>query len=269
MLGPVSLRIRDCDRVMAFWQGMLGLQSVILADGRIALATAGAEHPVLLLEIDPDAAEPGPGASGLYHVALLLPDRASLGHAFLALDRAGGRPAFVGAADHEVSEALYYRDPEGNGLELYRDRPRDEWRHVRRGGGEELLMGSDPLDLEGILAESGEPAPRAPALPAGTVVGHVHLQVVDLERTSAFYQEQLGMDVTVRSYPGARFLSWDGYHHHLGLNIWGGHARTAAPPGARGLIGWSVRFPGSAGEPEERVLGDPDGVRVSVVGRPA
>jgi catechol 2,3-dioxygenase len=187
---------------------MLGLEPATLSDGRIALTPRGGEHPVLLLEVDPHAPEPAPASSGLYHVALLLPDRASLGRAFLGLEALGGRRFFVGAADHAVSEALYYQDPEGNGLELYRDRPRDEWRRVRRAGGEELLMGSDPLDLEAIVDVSSPPGTGEPAIASGTIVGHVHLQVADLDATAAFYGERLGMDVTVSSYPGARFLSW-------------------------------------------------------------
>jgi catechol 2,3-dioxygenase len=265
LLGPVSIRVADRDRVLAFWQGMLGLDAVTRSDGMIALSPAGGDRPVLLLEVDPHAPERPPTSSGLYHVALLVPDRAALGRAFLGMEAAGGRRSFVGAADHAVSEALYYQDPEGNGLEVYRDRPRADWRRVTRPGrGEELLMGSDPLDLDAIVRESRPPASAEPALAPGTIVGHVHLQVADLETTTAFYRDRLGMDITVSSYPGARFLSWAGYHHHLGLNVWGARARTRPPLGARGLIGWSVRFPGAEAGPDELVLEDPDGVVVRV-----
>jgi catechol 2,3-dioxygenase len=251
--------------VLAFWQGILGLDAVTRPDGRIALTPAGGDHPVLLLDVDPRAPDPGPTSSGLYHVALLLPDRAALGRAFMGIEAADGRRHFVGASDHAVSEALYYQDPEGNGLELYRDRPRNEWRRVRRpGGGEELLMGTDPLDLHSILAASEPPRAGEPALASGTVVGHVHLQVADLEATTAFHRERLGMDVTVSSYPGARFLSWAGYHHHLGLNTWGARGRTRPPLGARGLIGWAVRFPDAERGGETLRLEDPDGVQILV-----
>ena len=266
VLGPLSLRVVDKGRMLAFWQGMLGLDAVVRPDGLVALTPAGSDRPLLLLEVDPRATDPGPAASGLFHVALLLPDRPSLGRAYLALDAAGARPSVVGAADHAVSEAIYYTDPEGNGLELYRDRPRDEWRRVRRaGGGEEVRMGTDPLDLAGMLRESGEPEPGAPAVAPGTVLGHVHLQVADLAPTADFYRDRLGMDVTVSSYPGARFLSWAGYHHHLGLNVWGPRPRTRPPAGARGLIGWALCVPGSSGE-EERTLEDPDGVTIQILG---
>ena len=135
-----------------------------------------------------------------------------------------------------------------------------------RGG--ELAMGTDPLDMGALLATAPEGAGEGPALAPGTVVGHVHLKVGDLERTGAFYRERLGMDVTVASYPGALFLSWAGYHHHLGTNVWGARTRVRPPEGARGLIGWEVRFPGApeAAGGEERILTDPDGVRVRVVG---
>jgi catechol 2,3-dioxygenase len=253
--------------VLAFWERMLGLDVSARSDGRIALTPTGGDRPVLLLEVDPHAVDPGPDASGLFHVALLLPDRAALGRAFLGVEAAGGRRYFVGASDHAVSEALYYRDPEGNGLELYRDRPRSEWRRVRRpGGGDELLMGTDPLDLRGILAASRPPASGEAALAPGTMVGHVHFQVIDLDATARFYGERLGMDVTLSSYPGARFLSWAGYHHHLGLNVWGARRRTRPPAGARGLLGWSVRFPGEGSGGDELALEDPDGVRVRVGG---
>jgi catechol 2,3-dioxygenase len=231
------------------------------------LTPAGGDHPVLLLVVDPRAPARGPASAGLYHVALLMPDRPALGRAFSAIDAKGGRRYFVGAADHAVSEALYYQDPEGNGLELYRDRPRSEWRRVRRpGGGEELLMGTDPLDLDAVIRESEPPSSDEPALAPGTIVGHVHLQVGDLEATTAFYVDRLGMDVTVSSYPGARFLSWAGYHHHLGLNVWGARARTRPPQGAHGLIGWSVRFPGAEEGREVFALEDPDGARIEVAG---
>jgi catechol 2,3-dioxygenase len=215
--------------------------------------------------VDERAPAPPSNATGLFHVALLLPDRAALARAYLRIDALGGRRFMVGASDHMVSEALYYYDEEGNGLELYADRPRSEWR--MRGG--ELAMGTDPLDMGSLLAAAPEGPGDGPALAAGTVVGHVHLKVGDLERTGTFYRDQLGMDVTVRGYPGALFLAWAGYHHHLGTNVWGARVRVRPPEGSRGLIGWEVRFPGGsdAAGGEEQLLTDPDGVRVRVAGR--
>jgi catechol 2,3-dioxygenase len=268
VLGPVALRVADVGLALSFWEGTLGLAGVARPDGSIALAPAGDPGALLVLEATPGAPAPPSGASGLYHLALLLPDRAALGRAYLALERAGGGPFFVGSADHLVSEALYYQDPEGNGLELYADRPRSAWRYV----GGELAMATDPLDLRALLAGSGHPDPAAPPLPTGTVLGHVHLRVGDLARTGAFYREHLGMEVTVSTYPGALFLSWGGYHHHLALNTWGARARTRPPAGARGLIGWEVAFPASGAErggEGSRLLEDPDGVLVGVIQNPS
>ena len=247
--------------MLAFWEGTLGLAATTRSDGSVGLAPAGASDPLLVLEPDPDAPDPPRGASGLYHVALLLPNRSALGRAYGVLQAGGAGRFFVGASDHRVSEALYFQDPEGNGLELYADRPRTSWRWSN----DELVMTTDPLDVEGLLREAGAGAASGPALPAGTLVGHVHLRVGDLGRAGAFYRDRLGMEVTVSSYPGALFLSWAGYHHHLGLNVWGAGARVRPPAGARGLIGWQVRFAdaGSGGAQEE-TLEDPDGVRVRV-----
>ena len=254
----------DRARVLSFWEGMLGLVATNRADGRTALGLAGDDRDLLLLEEAPQAPEPLPNATGLYHVALLLPDRAALGHALLALEAARARPFFVGAADHAVSEALYYADPEGNGLELYADRPRGTWRWV----GRELQMRTDPLDLDDLRRSATGGVADAPVVP-GTVVGHIHLRVARLERSGSFYRDRLGLEITVSRYPGALFLSWGGYHHHLALNMWGSRAPVPAPPGARGLIGWEVHSRSLAGagfEGEgELVLTDPDGVRVRTV----
>ncbi len=257
VLGPVVLRVADVARALAFWEGLLGLAAGTLPDGSISLGPAGEARSLLVLRPDAEAPSAPHGSTGLFHLALLLPDRAALGSAYLKLDAAGGRRFFVGASDHLVSEALYFQDPEGNGLELYRDRPRSEWGW----SGDEIAMATDPLDLAGVLAAAGQPDPSAPAVGPGTVLGHIHLRVGDLQRTAAFYRTRLGMDVTVSSYPGALFLSWGGYHHHLGLNVWGGGVRTPPPAGARGLIGWDVRAPSA---PEHQALDDPDGVLVRV-----
>ena len=257
VLGPVVLRVMDVARSLAFWEGLLGLAATTQPDGSISLGPAGEAKSLLVLRPRIDAPAAPHGSTGLFHLALLLPDRAALGSAYLKLDAAGGHRFFVGASDHLVSEALYFQDPEGNGLELYRDRPRSEWGW----NGDEIAMATEPLDLAGILKAAGRPDPAAPAVGSGTVLGHVHLRVGDLERSAAFYRAKLGMDITVSSYPGALFLSWGGYHHHLGLNVWGGRVRTPPPAGARGLIGWDVH---SSSLSPEQVLEDPDGVRVRV-----
>ena len=158
------------------------------------------------------------GQLGLYHFAILLPDRAALGRFVAHLARIGER---AGASDHLVSEALYLSDPDGLGIEVYADRPRATWRYD---GQRQLAMDTRPLDLNSLVqAAGGEPWT---GMPAGTVMGHVHLHVGDIERAAAFYHAALGLDKVVWSYPGALFLSAGGYHHHVGLNTWAGPGAT-------------------------------------------
>jgi catechol 2,3-dioxygenase len=154
---------------------------------------------------------------------------------------------FTGASDHLVSEALYLDDPEGNGIEIYRDRPRDEWRYE----GGQLAMATLPLDLDGVMSELGDddPGPGADE----TRIGHVHLQVSQLPSTEAFYEGGLGLDVTTARYPGALFMSAGGYHHHIGTNTWASAGAPAAPSGSRGLRRFTVVVPDAA--ERERVTG--------------
>src|SRR5207249_8971083 len=180
-------------------------------------------------------ARPAPhgGRLGLYHFAILLPDRASLGRFVRHLGEIGER---AGAADHLVSESLYLRDPDNLGIEVYADRPRSTWRRI----GRELMMATDPLDVAGLMRDAG--ADPWTGLPGGTVMGHVHLHVGDLAAASAFFSEGLGFDRTVWQYPGALFLSAGGYHHHLGTNTWAAGAPSAGPEDAR-LVEWQVVVP--------------------------
>ena len=172
---------------------------------------------------------------GLYHFALLLPDRAALG-AFLGhLADVGLRP---GMADHSVSEALYLTDPDGLGIEVYADRLRAQWRHH----GRELHMTTDPLDVPGVLAATKE---RWGGMPAGATMGHLHLYVGDLDAASGFYHRGLGLDRMVWSYPGALFMAAGGYHHHLGTNTWAAGAEPAGEDDAR-LIEWRLVLPDEA-----------------------
>ncbi len=166
-----------------------------------------------------------------------MPTRRDLAQALLRIARADW--PLDGASDHLVSEALYLSDPDGNGIEIYRDRPRAEWRHANG----QLEMATIPLDLDGVLSELGGDSSVPAKMPAGTTIGHVHLQVSDLSAAEAFYNGVLGFDVVVRGYPGALFVSAGGYHHHLGLNTW--HSAGAAPPepGAIGLNGYEVLLP--------------------------
>ena len=236
-LGSVRLTAGDQQRLADFYEQVIGLRSVERRDGVVALGTDPGQA-IVELAADPDAPPRPGGTTGLFHLAILLPGRADLAHALRRVSESGWR--FTGASDHLVSEALYLRDPEGNGIEIYRDRPRSEWRQSNG----EIEMDTLPLDLESVLEEARDAEATAAAMPSGTRLGHVHLNVSDLAASEAFYGAGLGLDVTVRSYPGALFLSAGGYHHHLGLNTWMGEGTPPPPAGARGLDRYEVVVPG-------------------------
>ncbi len=237
-LGRVSLQVASLERSLAYYQGVLGMRVLRRDAGAATLGAHGDDSPLVELREHPGAAPvPGRGRLGLYHFAVLLPDRAALGRFVAHLAAAGER---AGASDHTVSEALYLQDPDGLGIEVYADRPRSGWRHEER----QLLMDTRPLDLESLVrAAGGEPWT---GMPAGTVIGHVHLHVGDLERADAFYHQGLGLDRVVWGYPGALFLSAGGYHHHLGLNTWAGPGAAPAREGDARLLEWEVVLPGAA-----------------------
>ncbi len=234
-VGSVNLQVADLQRSIDYYTGVIGLR-VVSRDAATAALAAGDGPALVRLEARAGTLpRPRRGAFGLYHFALLLPDRASLGR-FMIHVEALGVP--IGAADHLVSEALYLDDPDGLGIEVYCDRPRLAWRHVDR----ELAMASDPLDVASVAAAAkGEPWTGAPA---GTVIGHLHLHVGDLDAARRFFHGGLGFDVMVWRYPGALFFGAGGYHHHLGTNTWApGPAATAAH--AR-LLEWELLVPGPA-----------------------
>jgi catechol 2,3-dioxygenase len=233
-LGAIRLRAGDVGLLRDFYERVVGLRAVSSENGVTTLAAD--DVPLVELVSDPDAPVRPPGTTGLFHLALLVPMRTDLAHALRRVFEAGWH--LSGASDHLVSEALYLSDPEGNGIELYRDRPRDEW--PRDAG--EVAMATLPLDLEGLLAEPGGDA-DAPAMPAETVLGHVHLQVSDLDAAARFWVDALGLDVTASLYPGALFVSAGGYHHHVGLNTWAGIGAPRPPVGARGLDRFELVLP--------------------------
>jgi catechol 2,3-dioxygenase len=203
------------------------------------LGAAGGE-PLIELVGAPDAPAPPSFSTGLFHLAILVPDRAELARSLQRVAGAGWR--LTGASDHLVSEALYLQDPEGNGIEIYRDRPREEWRR----NGDELAMATLPLDLESVLGELDPGERQANGMPGGTTMGHVHLQVADIPAAERFYNRALGLDVMVRSYPGALFLAAGGYHHHLGLNTWQSEGAPPPPEGALGLDRYELVLPNAA-----------------------
>ncbi|MGH8542956.1 MAG: VOC family protein [Gammaproteobacteria bacterium] len=237
-LGPVRLQIADLGRSIAYYETTLGMR-VLHRDG--SLAVLGARHDdqplVELRERAGVRAAPRRGRLGLFHFAILLPDRPSLGQFLRHLGEIG---ASVGAANHLVSESLYLQDPDNLGVEVYADRPRNKWRRI----GRELMMATDPLDLAGLAREAGiEPWT---GMPRGPVMGHVHLHVGDLAAASAFYSEALGFDRTVWHYPGALFLAAGGYHHHLGTNIWAGSGATSPTADDAQLLEWTIELPDQA-----------------------
>ncbi len=245
-LGTVQLRVGDLEREISFYQDVLGF-AVLAEDGATA-ALGGADGlPLLILHGAPGAPRRPPGTTGLFHVAFRFSGRADLA-AMISRVRERGW-GFDGFADHNVSEAAYLTDPEGNGLELYCDRARTVWHSVEG----PIFMTTEPLDLAGLLlASSG----AAPELPAGAVVGHVHLRVSSLSRAEAFYVAHLGFEVTTRAYPGALFVAAGGYHHHVGLNVWGGEGAAPPPEGALGLVSFDVVVPDPA--ERRRILSDAD-----------
>ncbi len=236
VMGTVALTVSDLDRSREFYERAIGLQAADGADGTIALSASGG-HPLVELRGDGSAPRLDRRATGLYHLAILLPTRLDLAHALARL--ADARWPLDGASDHLVSEALYLSDPDGNGIEIYRDRPRQEWRH----SGGQLEMSTLPLDLRGVLSELAEATEPQAGAPARTTIGHVHLQVADIHEAEAFYHGVLGFEVTVRSYPGALFVSAGGYHHHVGLNTWHSLHLPPPPPGAIGLRRFEVQLP--------------------------
>jgi catechol 2,3-dioxygenase len=235
--GAVRLRVADLEGIRDFYERAIGLQQLGDEDGAVALGTEA--ETVVELESAPDAPPRPAGTSGLFHLAILVPSRADLARAIHRVAGAGGR--LTGASDHLVSEALYLSDPEGNGIEIYRDRPREEW--PRSDG--QIEMDTRPLDLEGVLGELSRGEDGGPVA-EGTRIGHVHLNVGDLPAAEDFYAGLLGLDVTVRGYPGALFVSSGGYHHHIGLNTWAGEGAPPPPPGSRGLRWFGLVLPDEA-----------------------
>jgi catechol 2,3-dioxygenase len=244
-LGVVRLTVGELERSRIFYQQAIGLPPVDQPDGTVALGVPG-ERPLIELRADSSASGLDRRATGLYHLAILMPSRRDLAFALARL--AESRWPLDGASDHLVSEALYLSDPDGNGIEIYRDRPRDEW---QRANGQ-LAMDTLPLNLQSVLDELSSAGELPTLAPSGTTIGHVHLQVSDLEQAEAFYARILGFEVMVRGYPGALFVAAGGYHHHIGLNTW--HSLGAGPPrpGAVGLRSFEVRLPNDA--ERERML---------------
>jgi catechol 2,3-dioxygenase len=229
-MGLVELSVSDLDRSLAYWQDAIGLRVLSRETGT---AEVGADTPLVRFVEEPGA-RPAHGFTGLFHVALLVPDRPSLGR-FLA-HAAGEQIPLTGLSDHVVSEAIYLRDPDYHGIEVYADRPREGWEgHVSQ------TMTTLQLDTDSLLAETGDG--EFDGLPDGTTVGHVHLCVRDVDETVGFYRDKLGMGLTARAGDSAAFLSAGGYHHHLGGNTWETRGAPPAPEGTARLLGFTIVLP--------------------------
>ena len=231
-VGAVHLQVSDLRRSIEYYEQVIGLTAQTLPDESVALSAAAATRPLVTLRTRPGVTRARTGAFGLYHFAILLPDRAALGRFAAHLARLEVR---VAMADHLVSEALYLWDPDELGIEVYADRPRDTWRRH----GQELAMATDPLDIGSVVgAAAGETWTGAPR---DTTMGHVHLHVGSLDSAEAFYHRGLGLDKTVWSYPGALFMSAGGYHHHLGTNVWS--SGPGPSPHHAQLLEWELLVP--------------------------
>jgi catechol 2,3-dioxygenase len=245
-LTRLSLRVRDIDTSVAFYTDVLGLLVVERDAERTTLAPPERLFHLDLLH-DPDATPRPYPCPGLYHFALVVPDRPALGSIFQRLIEL--RHPFEGMADHLVSEALYIRDPEMNGIELYRDRPKDEWPHDADGN---LHMASDPIDADGILAS----AEAAGVLDPATRFGHIHLHVRDLEDAQAFFGDQLVLN-RMAAMTGALFFAAGDYHHHVGANTWA--PNRPVPESSTGLLSYTFGVPSGT---DRKTVIDPVGAEV-------
>jgi catechol 2,3-dioxygenase len=233
--GRVRLQVADLGRSLAFYEGVLGLRQVHRSAHHAVLSAHDDDTPLVILEELPGAAPVRKrGHLGLFHFAILLPDRAALGR---FLGHITSMNVEIGASDHLVSEAIYLHDPDGLGIEVYADRARESWE--RKDG--QLVMGTLPLDAHAVMA-AGAGAPWR-GMPKGTVMGHMHLHVGDIEQAARFYRDGLGLEATVSSYPGALFLAAGDYHHHLGVNTWAGRDAPKPGPNDAKLLDWELILP--------------------------
>ena len=224
-IGAIGLAVRDLEKVTAFYRDALGLS--VLDHSKTGTALGAGAVPFVHLEHRPDAKRDDAREAGLYHTAFLMPTRADLARWVRHVART--RVALTGATDHAVSEAFYLDDPEGNGVEVYSDRPPQTWQWT----GDDLRMTTDPLDIDDILREVPSTADYLGA-PGGLRIGHVHLRVGDVMRAEAFYRDAVGLDVTRRRH-GASFMSSGRYHHHIAANVWHSAGAEERDPERAGL----------------------------------
>jgi catechol 2,3-dioxygenase len=234
-ISYAHLRVSDLGHLLEFYRDALGLQESVKHDSTVGLGTTKNSSPLVFLTENKDGVLRPRRSTGLFHVAIRFPSRKELAGIFQRLSKR--RYPFQGFADHGVSEALYLADPEGNGIELYCDRPRAEWKFENGS----IAMGTWELDLDNLLSElSGD---DRKGIHPQTDIGHIHLNVSDLTAAENFYHGLLGFDITARNYPGALFASAGGYHHHVGLNTWAGQGAPQPPPDTLGLIKYGIVIP--------------------------
>lgn len=213
-IGYVVLKVKELEKMVDFYVTTLGLEIKSQDENKVVLGARNDQKTLLILtELIDEKIESSAHATGLYHMAFLLPTRADLGDMLLHLLQV--KYPLQGASDHGYSEALYLADPEGNGIEIYRDKPKEEWTIHPDGRIDGITI---EMDVEGVVNAASR---KWTGMVAGTVMGHVHLKVSDLEKTKWFYEQVVGMDVKAE-LPGALFIAANGYHHHIGANIWGG-----------------------------------------------
>ena len=263
-IGHIALTVADSARSLSFYEDILGF-AVERREAEVVLR-AGSGEPLILLAELPGARPKPQHTTGLYHYAIRLPDRASLALVLQQLQQTGH--GLQGASDHGVSEALYLADPDGNGIEIYRDRPREAWPRQ----GEALEMGTAPLDVDDLLASPGAASSDWHGAPEGTDIGHIHLHVADLDAAHRFYCDGLGLTLMQRYGDSALFVSAGGYHHHIGLNTWAGAGAPPPPEDAVGLRYFALRVPDTGAldalvahcaEVGIATTGTPEGIRVA------
>ena len=248
-IGTVHLRAADIDRLSAFYTDVIGLKTLRREDATVYLGAGEAE--LLALTAAPDAKR-APNSTGLYHFALLVPSRYDLARSLRRL--ADTHTPLQGMSDHLVSEAIYLADPEDNGIEIYRDRPREDW--YRDG---EFQLGTVAMDVRGVMSELNGQSPEWTGMADGTIMGHIHLHVRAIPETETFYRDVLAMDIMM-NIQSATFMSYEGYHHHVGANIWAG--RTPPPPGALGLDKYQLNVPNA--ETLDKILAQVDRADVAI-----
>lgn len=249
-ISHVHLRVKSLERELHFYESLLGFSNFEQRDTTVALSATGQPPSQIVLTESPQALPRPPRTTGLFHVAIRFPNRVELAKTVLRLAQRGY--PIHGASDHLVSEAMYLADPEGNGIELYCDRPVSEWKWSNG----EIAMATEPLDVDALLQEAD--GKEWTGIHPLTDIGHIHLNVSSLTSAEEFYSKRLGFDVTTRSYPGALFMSAGGYHHHIGANIWAGRNAPRPPENVLGLIAFGIAVPNAA----LQTLMDEDGIHV-------